>query len=1027
MASLVEPNKRFCSLVLSSLICLGMFPQASVPVGAAVGSHSSITFVKGDAASGLKEYKLNSNGLKILLQEKHNTPAVTVMVTYKVGSRNEAVGYTGSTHFLEHMMFKGTPKHDPQKGTGLDDILKPMGGVNNASTSYDRTDYYEVVPSNGLAACLDLEADRMRHALLRNSDRTSEMTVVRNELERGENTAINKLDQLVFSTAFREHPYHHPTIGWRSDVEGVPTERLRQFYNDFYYPNNATLFVIGDFKTPETLKLIEENFGKVPASPKPFPKVYTSEPPQEGERRFVVHRGDELPRVMLGYHIPNAVNKDTYPLEVIASLLGDQKQQSSRLYKQLVDAGLASQVGAINLSMRDPGLFTVVASATSGTKPELIEKTIEEELARLAKEPVPEKELERAKKSVWKKMKLEADDPAEFAQQLSDAEAVADWTWLINVEPKVKAVTAAQVQEAAKKYFTEDNRTVGYYLPKAGSENSKEKKAGKDGETSSATDAEKQKESNTAEEHKDIKEAKDAGVVQYVEAEPPASESPRFVSSPLDSVKIASADRTADGGINSAANHTNSEINLAKVDTSRTRSSKSDKISLAENSKSASAASAASAATKGMIASKTKKKILSNGLTVYVMPVRGNGIVAVSAKIKGCGENGAPIDKTALPGLVGEMLNKGSSKFSKEQLADALENMGSSFDPQVEPFWASIESEVVTEDLDELFSLFSDSLRAPLFQSDELEKLKKQKESELKDAKVETAELAANKLLGALYKPGCVYYQRPYEEQIDELKTVTVDDLKEFHRKHYVADNVTLSIVGDLSEEQGFALAEKYFGIWEKGAPADMSTNNCACSGNFPVKEIVSQLPDKSNVDIFMGYPADVSISSKDFCAAQLANAALGHDTLSSRLAEVREKYGFSYDIHSMFSENAESWSPWVIQLSVNPENTNKSVALVRKIVTEYVEKGITPRELAMEKQRVAGEYIVYRMRTPKQLADALSKYGALGLGPEFMDRYPSMLSAVTLKEANDAIKKYMQPNKLVTSLAGSVPPNSKK
>jgi len=1005
MASFVEPKKRFCSLVLSSLICLSIFPLSAIPGRAAIAAQPALTFVKGDAASGLKEYRLKSNGLKILLQEKHNSPAVTVMVTYKVGSRNEAVGYTGSTHFLEHMMFKGTPKHDPQKGTGLDDILKPMGGVNNASTSYDRTDYYEVVPSNGLAACLDLEADRMRHALLRNSDRTSEMTVVRNELERGENTAINKLDQLVFSTAFREHPYHHPTIGWRSDVEGVPTERLRQFYNDFYYPNNATLFVIGDFKTPATLKLIEEYFAKVPASPKPFPKVYTTEPAQEGERRFVVHRGDELAKVMLGYHIPNAVSKDTFPLEVIASLLGDQKQQSSRLYKQLVDAGLASQVGAINLSMRDPGLFTIVASASTGTKAETIEKTIESELARLAKEPVPEKELERAKKSVWKKMKLEADDPAEFAQQLSDAEAVADWTWLINVEPKVKAVTAAQVQEAAKKYFTEDNKTVGYYLPKAGSENSKEKNAAsiqdsvkgeasiKDKDAIKDSNAEKAKEGNNGEEHMDTKE-KDSGVVQYVSAEPSETESPRYISSQIP--PGAGAIRIASKGTAAGAD---------RVDNA--------------NSESADAK-------KGMIASKTKKKVLANGLTVYVLPVRGNGIVAVSAKIKGCGENGAALDKTALPGLVGEMLNKGSVKFSKEQLADALENMGSSFDPQVEPFWAAIESEVVTEDLDELCSVFSDSLRTPLFQSDELEKLKKQKESELKDAKVETAELAANKLLGVLYKPSCVYFQRPYEEQIDELKNVTVDDLKAFHKNHYVADNVTLSIVGDLSVEQGFALAEKYFGSWEKGAPADMSTKNCACSGNFPVKEIVSQLPDKSNVDIFMGYPADVSISSKDFCAAQLANAALGHDTLSSRLAEVREKYGYSYDIHSMFSENAESWSPWVIQLSVNPENTNKSMALVRKIVSEYVEKGITPSELAMEKQRVAGEYIVYRMRTPKQLADALTKYGALGLGPEFMDRYPSMLSAVTLKEANEAIKKYMQPDKLVTSLAGSVPQKTK-
>lgn len=194
---------------------------------------NSAQFISRDATLGIEEYKLPSNDLSILLCERHATPVVTVNMVFRVGSRNEAVGYTGSTHFLEHMMFKGTDIHDPLKKTGLDDVLKKVGGINNATTSYDRTNYFELVPKQAINLCLELEADRMRHLLLRESDRKAEMTVVRNELERGEDDPSQLLEMNTFATAFREHPYHHPVIGWRSDVEGVPTERLRQFYNDF--------------------------------------------------------------------------------------------------------------------------------------------------------------------------------------------------------------------------------------------------------------------------------------------------------------------------------------------------------------------------------------------------------------------------------------------------------------------------------------------------------------------------------------------------------------------------------------------------------------------------------------------------------------------------------------------------------------------------------------------------------------------------------------------------------------------------
>ena len=206
-----------------------------------------MTFTKITEYEGITEYKLNANDLKVLLAPRRAAPVVALMVVYRVGSRNEAVGHTGSTHLLEHMLFKGTPTYNKQAGTQIAAVLQRQGAVFNADTWFDRTRYYEMLPSDQLELAVHLEADRMRNSFIADSDRQSEMTVVRNEMERGENEPSRILDERLWAMAFREHPYHHPTIGWRSDVEGVPTAQLKEFYDTYYHPNNATAIVVGDF------------------------------------------------------------------------------------------------------------------------------------------------------------------------------------------------------------------------------------------------------------------------------------------------------------------------------------------------------------------------------------------------------------------------------------------------------------------------------------------------------------------------------------------------------------------------------------------------------------------------------------------------------------------------------------------------------------------------------------------------------------------------------------------------------------
>src|SRR3989338_10847962 len=210
---------------------------------------------------GISEYLQKRNGLRVLIAPDHSTPTVTLNVVYLVGSRNEAVGHTGATHLLEHLMFKGSKKFNKRTGITIDTLVFGMGGMANATTWFDRTHYFELTPKSRLPELMELEADRMRNALINEKDRASEMTVVRNEFEMGENDPAQALDKEVWATAFREHPYHHPTIGWKSDVENMSIERLQSFYNEFYHPNNACLTLVGDVEIKEGLDLVEKYFG----------------------------------------------------------------------------------------------------------------------------------------------------------------------------------------------------------------------------------------------------------------------------------------------------------------------------------------------------------------------------------------------------------------------------------------------------------------------------------------------------------------------------------------------------------------------------------------------------------------------------------------------------------------------------------------------------------------------------------------------------------------------------------------------
>lgn len=419
------------------------------------------TYVK--SRGGIDEYTLDANGLQVLLIPETSAPVITFMVTYHVGSRNEVTGTTGSTHLLEHLMFKGSVNYNRDKGNSVDQLLSRTGAQFNATTYLDRTNYYENLGSDQLAMVVGMEADRMRNLLLRESDRRPEMTVVRNEFERGENNPIQSLIKEIFAAAYVAHPYHHNTIGWRSDIEKVTIEKLREFYDTFYWPDNATVTLVGDFQSAEALGLIKQHYGVITRAPRPIPQVYTEEPEQTGPRRVVVKRPGQLGVVAIAHKSPAATHPDFPALAILGSILGDGK--NSRLYRELTDKNLSTGVFTGPFALRDPSLHFTFIPLAPGASHEQVEKIAVDEVEKLKQHGVTATEVQAAIAKALADSAYQRDGSFAIAGKINEFIAAGDWTLYVTLDEALQQVTPADVLRVANKYLNVDESTTGWFIP----------------------------------------------------------------------------------------------------------------------------------------------------------------------------------------------------------------------------------------------------------------------------------------------------------------------------------------------------------------------------------------------------------------------------------------------------------------------------------------------------------------------------------------------------------------------------------
>ncbi len=450
-----QKNMRFDLSLLLAVLALVVFNLTAFAQAPALPKGVE----KVTSVEGITEYRL-SNGLRVLLFPDQSKQTVTVNITYLVGSKHENYGETGMAHLLEHLVFKGTPRH-----SNIPQELTEHGTRPNGTTWFDRTNYFETFAATeeNLKWALDLEADRMVNSFIAKKDLDSEMTVVRNEFELGENDPFGVLLDRIYSTAYMWHNYGKSTIGARSDIENVPIDRLQAFYRKYYQPDNSVLLVAGKIDEAKTLDLVSEYFGKIPKPARELPKIYTSEPTQDGERLISVRRVGDTQLALAGYHVPAGSHPDSAAVGILAQVLADTP--SGRLHKALVETKKASSVFNVPLIFGEPSLLIVGAEVRTESSLDAARETMLQVIEEVAKNPVSKEEVERARAQLLKQIELNLNSSERVGLEFSEWIGMGDWRLLFLNRDRLRKVTTEDVQRVATSYLKTSNRTLGVFIP----------------------------------------------------------------------------------------------------------------------------------------------------------------------------------------------------------------------------------------------------------------------------------------------------------------------------------------------------------------------------------------------------------------------------------------------------------------------------------------------------------------------------------------------------------------------------------
>ncbi len=870
------------------------------------------------SVEGITEYQMD-NGLRVLLFPDPSKPTATVNITYLVGSRHEGYGETGMAHLLEHMVFKGTPNHPniPQE-------LTEHGARPNGTTWYDRTNYFETFSATdeNLKWALDLEADRMVNSYIAKKDLESEFSVVRNEFESGENSPFRVLLQRVTSTAYEWHNYGKTTIGNRSDIENVPIDNLKAFYQKYYQPDNAVLTVAGKIDEAKTLALIQEYFGKIPKPTRQLPVSYTVEPTQDGERFATVRRTGDVQMVAATYHIMPGSHADYPAMDVLVETL--TAEPNGKLYKNMVDTKKASSIYGFSFALHDPGFAYFGAEVLKENSLDEAQMAMTTTLDSAAMVKPSGEDIERAKTSLLKNWELQFRSSERVGLGISEYIAVGDWRLAYLYRDALRKVTAEDVFRVAKEYFKPSNRTTGTFIPTANPDRT---------EVPAAPDVMAL-----------VKDYKGEAVMAQGEAFDPSPEN---------------------------------------------------------------------------IDRRTTKIELPNAIELALLPkeTRGN-VVAVNLTLR-LGDQKSLMNKGTISSLTADMLDKGTTTKTRQQVKDEFDRLQARVNFYGGSNQAGVRIETTRANLPDVMKLVAEVLKSPAFSEGEFEKLKQEQLAGIESQRSEPQAIAINEYrrVTSPYPKGDIRYVATFDEDVADVKAATIDQVKQFYKDFYGADNASIAVVGDFDKGEIQKLVQDQFGKWKSAKPF---TRIASPYQAVKAENKSFETPDKANSMFVAGLNMPLQDSDAEYPALLMANYMLGGGFLNSRLAtRIRQREGLSYGVGSQFSASSLDKNGSFLAYAIYaPQNAEKLEQAFKEEIERVVKEGFTADELKAAKSGYLQQRQVSRAQDAA-LAGMLSQDLYLNRSMQWQADLDKKIDSLTPADVKAAAAKYIDYDKITVIKAG--------
>jgi zinc protease len=885
----------------------------STTVGAALPAGVS----DGPTIEGVTQYTL-ANGLVVLLFPDATQPKTTVNVTYRVGSHQENYGETGMAHLLEHLMFKGTHTR-----ANIMTELGKRGMDFNASTWFDRTNYHETFPASAdnLDWALAMEADRMVNSRIARNDLDSEMTVVRNEMENGENNPHSILIQRMLSTAFEWHNYGKEPIGARSDVERVSIERLQAFYRLYYQPDNAVLIVAGAFDPDTTLRAIAKYFGPIPRPTRKLPPQYTDEPVQDGERQVVLRRVGDAQLVGVMYHTVPEASADYVALDALTEIM--TIRPAGRLYRALVDTKLSSAVEGDNWGMKDPGVMMFFAHVASEDSLPKARDALLSTLENVKAHPITEAELDRVRARAQNEFDRVLANPQQFASALSEAISSGDWRLFFLERDRWRSLTVAEVQRVAVEYLKPSNRTVGEFIP---------------------------------------------------DAKPDRAPTP----APVD-VEAMVKDYKGDAPV---------------------------------------AAGEAFDPTPSNLEARTQRFTLANGMKVALLPKKTRGSTVQFALRMHTGDEHALVGKDVVGSLAASLLQRGTTKHSRQEIQDALDLDRASLSIAGDATRTDVRGHTVRERLPETLTLVAEVLRQPSFPADEFAKLKRERVTDIEGRRSDPDDVASRALAryDNPYPEGDVRYMPTADEEMKQIDGATLASVRDFYTRFAGGTYAELALVGDFDPKAIRPQLEALFGDWRSAAPYTRVPNPLVVKRAMEIRE---ETPDKANAVLAGELALPIVDTSEDYPALRIANYVLGGSPSSRLWERIRQHEGLSYGVYSSLEPNSfEPNSTLAVEAIFAPENLGRLRTALTEELTRAVKDGFSAQEVADAKKALLQERTLSRTQD-SNLARELTRQSYLGRTFAHDSDIDAKIAAASADDVNRVLRKYVIPNAFVEVYAG--------